>query len=64
MFGYAFKPLGLSHLDLALPSQTIEYDLKMLRAFDRHLKPGGVVLISLSQIHVRERGHRAQRKLL
>lgn len=50
MFGYAFKPLGLSHLDLALPSQTIEYDLKMLRAFDRHLKPGGVVLISLSQI--------------
>lgn len=50
MFGYAFKPLGLSHLDLALPSQTIEYDLKMLKQFDEHLRPGGVVIVSLSQI--------------
>ena len=50
MFGYAFKPLGLSHLDLALPSQTIEYDLKMLKQYDEHLRPGGVVIVSLSQI--------------
>ncbi|TCI53034.1 hypothetical protein EVJ24_10945 [Exiguobacterium sp. SH1S21] len=50
MFGYAFKPLGLSHLDLALPSQTIEYDLKMLKQHDEHLRPGGVVIVSLSQI--------------
>lgn len=50
MFGYYFKPSGLSHLDLALPSQTIEYDLKMLKEFDEHLKPGGVVIVSLSQI--------------
>ncbi|WP_236636036.1 MULTISPECIES: hypothetical protein [unclassified Exiguobacterium] len=50
MFGYAFKPLGLSHLDLALPSQTIEYDFKMLKQYDEHLRPGGVVIVSLSQI--------------
>ena len=50
MFGYAFKPLGLSHLDLALPSQTIEYDLKMLKQYDEHLRPGGIVIVSLSQI--------------
>lgn len=50
MFAYYFKPHGLSHLDLALPSQTIEYDLKMLKAYDQYLQPGGVVLVSLSQI--------------
>lgn len=50
MYGYSFKSLGLSHLDLALPSQPIEYDLKMLKEYDEHLKPGGVVIVSLSQI--------------
>jgi hypothetical protein len=50
MYGYYFKPTGLSHLDLALPSQPIEYDLKMLKEYDEHLKPGGVVIVSLSQI--------------
>ena len=50
MYGYYFKPTGLSHLDLALPSQTIEYDYKMLKAYDEYLRPGGVVIVSLSQI--------------
>ncbi|MGA9467695.1 MAG: hypothetical protein WBV10_08695, partial [Exiguobacterium marinum] len=50
MYGYSFKSLGVSHLDLALPSQPIAYDLKLLQAYDEHLKPGGVVIVSLSQI--------------
>ncbi len=50
MYGYHFKPTGLSHLDLALPAQTIEYDFKLLREFGKHLKPDGVVIVSISQI--------------
>ncbi|WP_251127529.1 hypothetical protein [Exiguobacterium sp. s69] len=33
-----------------MSSQTIEYDWKMLKQFDEHLRPGGVVIVSLSQI--------------
>ncbi|KZZ82544.1 hypothetical protein AS29_020610 [Bacillus sp. SJS] len=50
MYGYYFKPTGLSHLDLALPSQTIQYDFKLLKEYGKYLKPGGVVLVSISQI--------------
>ncbi|MET3730118.1 hypothetical protein ABID52_003735 [Fictibacillus halophilus] len=50
MYGYYFKPTGLSHLDLALPSQTIQYDYKLLKEYSEHLKPGGVVLVSISQM--------------
>ncbi|WP_246942921.1 hypothetical protein [Bacillus pinisoli] len=50
MYGYYFKPTGLSHLDLALPAQTIEYDFKLLREYGKYLKPGGVVIVSISQI--------------
>lgn len=50
MYGYYFKPTGLSHLDLALPSQTIQYDSKLLKEYGEHLKPGGVVLVSISQM--------------
>ncbi|KZE64957.1 hypothetical protein AWM68_09045 [Fictibacillus phosphorivorans] len=50
MYGYYFKPTGLSHLDLALPSQTIQYDYKLLKEYGEHLKPGGVVLVSISQM--------------
>lgn len=50
MYGYYFKPTGLSHLDLALPAQTIQYDFKLLREYGKYLKPGGVVIVSISQI--------------
>lgn len=50
MYGYYFKPTGLSHLDLALPAQTIQYDFKLLKEYGKYLKPGGVVIVSLSQI--------------
>ncbi|MFC7372400.1 hypothetical protein ACFQPF_12015 [Fictibacillus iocasae] len=50
MYGYYFKPTGLSHLDLALPSQTVQYDYKLLKKYGKHLKPNGVVLVSISQI--------------
>lgn len=50
MYGYYFKPTGLSHLDLALPSQTIQYDFKLLKEYGKHLKQGGVVLVSISQM--------------
>ncbi|MEK4487649.1 hypothetical protein MHH81_19225 [Psychrobacillus sp. FSL H8-0484] len=50
MYGYYFKPTGLSHLDLALPGQTIQYDYKLLREYGKYLKPGGVVIVSISQI--------------
>ncbi|WP_274309285.1 hypothetical protein [Solibacillus daqui] len=50
MYGYYFKPTGLSHLDLALPAQTIQYDYKLLREYGKYLKPDGVVLVSISQI--------------
>lgn len=50
MYGYYFKPTGLTHLDLALPSQTLQYDFKLLKEYGKHLKPDGVVLISISQI--------------
>lgn len=50
MYGYNFKPTGLSHLDLALPAQTIQYDFKLLREYGKYLKPDGVVIISISQI--------------
>ncbi|TYS69909.1 hypothetical protein FZC76_06695 [Sutcliffiella horikoshii] len=50
MYGYYFKPTGLSHLDLALPAQTIEYDFKLLKEYGKYLKPGGVVIVSISQI--------------
>lgn len=50
MYGYYFKPTGLSHLDLALPGQTIQYDYKLLKEYGKYLKPGGVVLVSISQI--------------
>ncbi|WP_226671321.1 hypothetical protein [Metabacillus litoralis] len=50
MYGYYFKPTGLSHLDLALPAQTIQYDYKLLREYGEYLKPGGVVIVSVSQI--------------
>jgi hypothetical protein len=50
MYGYYFKPTGLSHMDLALPSQTIQYDFKMLKEYSKYLKPGGVILVSISQI--------------
>ena len=50
MYAYYFKPTGLSHLDLALPAQTIQYDFKLLREYGEYLKPDGVVIISISQI--------------
>ncbi|WP_240035381.1 hypothetical protein [Neobacillus notoginsengisoli] len=50
MYGYYFKPTGLSHLDLALPAQTIQYDFKLLKEYGKYLKPGGVVIVSISQI--------------
>lgn len=50
MYGYYFKPTGLSHLDLALPAQTIQYDYKLLREYGKYLKPGGVVIVSISQM--------------
>jgi len=50
MYGYYFKPTGLSHLDLALPAQTIQYDYKLLKEYGENLKPGGVVIVSISQM--------------
>ncbi|MGL4819415.1 MAG: hypothetical protein ACRC5C_05500 [Bacilli bacterium] len=50
MYGFYFKPTGLAHLDLALPAQTIAYDYKLLQTYGEHLKPGGVVIVSISQI--------------
>jgi hypothetical protein len=50
MHGYSFKHTGLSHLDLALPAQTIQYDFKLLKEYGKHLKPGGVVIVSISQV--------------
>ncbi|WP_253905509.1 hypothetical protein [Bacillus sp. THAF10] len=50
MYGYYFKPTGLSHLDLALPAQTIQYDFKLLKEYGEYLKPDGVVIVSISQI--------------
>ncbi|QPC45516.1 hypothetical protein [Mangrovibacillus cuniculi] len=50
MYGYYFKPTGLAHLDLALPGQTFEYDLKLIKEYGKYLKPNGIVLISISQI--------------
>lgn len=50
MYGYYFKHTGLSHLDLALPAQTIEYDFKLLKEYGKHLKTDGVVLVSISQM--------------
>ncbi len=50
MYGYYFKPTGLSHLDLALPAQTIQYDYKLLKEYGKYLKPDGVVLVSISQL--------------
>lgn len=50
MYAYYFKPTGLSHLDLALPAQTIQYDFKLLKEYGKYLKPDGVVIISISQI--------------
>lgn len=50
MYGYYFKPTGLSHLDLALPAQTIQYDFKLLKEYGEHLKPNGVVIVSISQL--------------
>lgn len=50
MYAYYFKPTSLSHLDLALPAQTIQYDFKLLREYGKYLKPGGVVIVSISQI--------------
>ncbi len=50
MYGYYFKPTGLSHLDLALPAQTIQYDFKLLKEYSKYLKPDGVVIVSISQI--------------
>lgn len=50
MYGYYFKPTGLSHLDLALPAQTIQYDFKLLKEYGKHLKRDGVVIISISQM--------------
>ncbi|RUL49031.1 hypothetical protein [Lysinibacillus antri] len=50
MYAYYFKPTGLSHLDLALPAQTIQYDFKLLKEYGKHLKPGGIVIVSISQI--------------
>ncbi|MBB5180242.1 hypothetical protein HNQ44_001670 [Planomicrobium koreense] len=50
MYGYYFKPTGLSHLDLALPAQTVQYDFKLLKEYGKHLKPDGVVIISISQM--------------
>ena len=50
MYGYYFKPTGLSHLDLALPAQTIQYDFKLLKEYGKYLKPGGVVIVSISQM--------------
>ncbi|MDR7079697.1 hypothetical protein J2Y03_004755 [Neobacillus niacini] len=50
MYGYYFKPTGLSHLDLALPAQTIQYDFKLLKEYGKYLKSDGVVIVSISQI--------------
>lgn len=50
MYGYYFKPTGLSHLDLALPAQTIHYDFKLLKEYGEYLKPNGVVIVSISQL--------------
>lgn len=50
MYAYYFKHTGLSHLDLALPAQTIQYDFKLLREYGKYLKPSGVVIVSISQI--------------
>ncbi|MGL4523888.1 MAG: hypothetical protein ACRCWQ_15170 [Bacilli bacterium] len=50
MYGFYFKHTGLSHVDLALPLQTLEYDYKLLKEYGEHLKPAGVVLVSISQI--------------
>jgi len=50
MYGYYFKPTGLSHLDLALPAQTVQYDLKLLKEYGKYLKPDGVILMSISQM--------------
>jgi hypothetical protein len=50
MYGYYFKPTGLSHLDLALPAQTIQYDFKLLKEYGQYLKPDGVVIVSISQM--------------
>lgn len=50
MYGYYFKPTGLSHLDLALPAQTLQYDLKLLKEYGQYLKPDGVVIVSISQM--------------
>jgi hypothetical protein len=50
MYGYYFKPTGLSHLDLALPAQTIQYDYKLLKEYGEYLKPDGVVIVSISQL--------------
>jgi hypothetical protein len=50
MYAYYFKPTGLSHLDLALPAQTIQYDFKLLKEYGKYLKPDGVVIVSISQI--------------
>ena len=50
MYAYYFKPTGLSHLDLALPAQTIQYDFKLLKEYGKNLKSDGVVLVSISQI--------------
>ncbi|MDF2534845.1 MAG: hypothetical protein K0R18_1002 [Bacillales bacterium] len=49
MHGFYFKHTGLSHLDLALPAQTIQYDFKLLKEYGKYLKPGGVVIVSISQ---------------
>lgn len=50
MYGFYFKPTGLSHLDLALPAQSIQYDFKLLKEYGKYLKPGGVVIMSISQM--------------
>jgi hypothetical protein len=49
MHAYYFKHTGLSHVDLALPAQTIQYDFKLLKEYGKYLKPGGVVIVSITQ---------------
>ncbi|MFP3422631.1 hypothetical protein R0K19_25000, partial [Bacillus sp. SIMBA_161] len=35
---------------LALPAQTLQYDFKLLKEYGKHLKPNGVVIVSISQL--------------